>query len=430
MSDSGPLLGCIADDFTGATDIASTLVSQGMKTIQTIGVPNPDDPLIAEADAIVVALKSRTIAAHEAVEQSLKALKSLQGLGCRQFVFKYCSTFDSTARGNIGPVAEALAAALGQAVTIAAPSFPATGRTVYSGHLFVGHALLNESGMQNHPLTPMTDANLVCVLQAQSKGKVGLLDLADVRAGEARIRGRFAEAATAGINLLIVDAISDADLRTIGRACRDQLLVTGASGVALGLPDNFRTTVTLAGSDAASLPDVDGKSVVLAGSGSLMTNRQVATWIDASRPAYRIDPMRLAANDAVIDDTIAFFEAHPEEPVLIYATSSAEDLKIVQAALGAHVAGELVERALGDIAGRLYARGVRRFVVAGGETSGAVVQALGVKGLHIGAPIAPGVPATVATGQAPLALALKSGNFGDAEFFDKALIALAGGGHG
>lgn len=164
------MLGVIADDFTGATDIASMLVNHGMRTIQTIGIPDQNDPLIAQADAVVVALKSRTIPAAQAIGQSLAALKALQDLGCQQFFFKYCSTFDSTAEGNIGPVAEALAAALGQAVTIAAPSLPVNGRTVYNGHLFVGHALLSDSGMQNHPLTPMTDANLVRWLQAQSRG--------------------------------------------------------------------------------------------------------------------------------------------------------------------------------------------------------------------------------------------------------------------
>jgi len=427
MSTKGPFLGVIADDFTGATDIASTLVSQGMKTIQTIGIPDPNDPLIAEADAIVVALKSRTIAAAQAVEQSLTALKALQALGCRQFVFKYCSTFDSTADGNIGPVAEALAATLGQAVTIAAPSFPVNGRTVYNGHLFVGRALLNESGMQNHPLTPMTDANLVRVLQSQSKGTVGLVDLADVRGGDECIRARIAAAQADGISLLIVDAVSEADLRAIGLACRDQVLVTGGSGVALGLPDNFRKIATLAGSDAAELPRVEGKSVVLAGSGSLMTNRQVATWNDASRPAYRIDVMKLAAGEAIVDEAVAFFEAHLDQPVLIYATSPAEELKVVQAALGAQKAGEMVEHALGQIACSLHERGVTHFVVAGGETSGSVVQALDVKGLHIGRSIAPGVPATVSTGAKPVALALKSGNFGDADFFAKAVKALDGG---
>jgi len=418
------MLGVIADDFTGATDIASMLVDHGMRTIQTIGIPDPNDPLIAQADAVVVALKSRTIPAAQAIGQSLAALKALQDLGCQQFFFKYCSTFDSTAEGNIGPVAEALAAALGQAVTIAAPSLPVNGRTVYNGHLFVGHALLSDSGMQNHPLTPMTDANLVRWLQAQSGGRVGLVDLAAVRAGDQTIRACFDKAKADDTSLLIIDAISDADLLAIGHACRDHVLVTGGSGVAMGLPDNFRTLSVLAGAGAAALPTIKGKSVVLAGSGSLMTNKQVATWNAASRPSYRINVLDLASGRPVIDEAINFFDAHAEQAVLIYATCPAEELKRIQATLGVHKAGEMVEHALGDIARRLLERGVTHFVVAGGETSGAVVQALDVKGLLIGRAIAPGVPATVSLGAKPIALALKSGNFGDADFFTKALNAF------
>lgn len=427
MTTAGALIGCIADDFTGATDIASTLVRAGMKTVQTIGIPEADDPMIADAEAIVVALKSRTIAAEDAVAQSLAALDFLRSAGCQQIVFKYCSTFDSTEKGNIGPVAEALAKALGQEVTIAAPSFPANGRTVYNGHLFVGHALLNESGMQNHPLTPMKDANLVRVLQAQSTGTVGLIDLSTVLKGAEQIRAEIGKAKAEGATLLVVDAISEADLTVIGQACRDHVLITGGSGIALGLPDNFRASTELSGADAAVLPAVAGKDVVLAGSGSLRTNLQVARWIEAGRPAYRIDVMKLAAGEPVVEEAVAFFDAHADQTVLIYATSPADELRQVQAAIGAQKAGEMVEHALGRIAQSLKNRGVRRFVVAGGETSGAVVQALDVKGLRIGAPIAPGVPATVSTGSVPLALALKSGNFGEADFFEKALLALSGG---
>ncbi|CAI9121532.1 3-oxo-tetronate kinase [Brytella acorum] len=427
MSRPGVLIGCIADDFTGATDIAGTLVRAGMKTVQTIGIPDAHDPMIANAEAIVVALKSRTIAARDAVTQSLAALDFLRSVGCRQIVFKYCSTFDSTEKGNIGPVTEALAKALGQKVTIAAPSFPANGRTVYNGHLFVGHVLLNESGMQNHPLTPMKDANLVRVLQAQSKGAVGLIDLSTVLKGAEHIRAGIEKATAEGVSLLVVDAISEADLRIIGQACRDHILITGGSGIALNLPDNFRASNVLSGVDAAVLPTIAGKDVVLAGSGSLRTNLQVARWMEAARPAYRIDVMKLAAGEPVVEEAVAFFDAHADQTVLIYATSPADELRHVQAAIGAQKAGEMVEHALGRIAQSLRNRGVRRFVVAGGETSGAVVQALDVKGLRIGAPIAPGVPATVSTDDAPLALALKSGNFGEVDFFEKALLALSGG---
>ncbi len=428
MTLNRPLLGCIADDFTGATDLANTLVRNGMRTVQTIGVPASASgaDVDTDADAIVVALKSRTIPARDAVAQSLAALRWLREQGCRQFVFKYCSTFDSTDAGNIGPVSDALLDALGSDFTIACPAFPENGRTIFRGHLFVADALLNQSGMEHHPLTPMTDANLVRVLQRQSASKVGLLRYDTVAQGTGAIGARIDALRGEGVRLAVADAISDADLLALGEACAALPLITGGSGIALGLPENFRRAGLLpARSDAAQVPPVDGHGVVLAGSASRATNAQVAHWIAQQRPALRIDPLRLARGDAVVDEALAFARDH-DAAVLIYATAQPDQVKAVQAELGVARAGELVEHALAGIAAGLKARGTRRFVVAGGETSGAVVQALGVQALRIGKQIAPGVPATVTLDARPLALALKSGNFGGENFFDEALRALGG----
>jgi uncharacterized protein YgbK (DUF1537 family) len=418
------LLGCIADDFTGATDLANMLVRGGMRTVQTIGVPDTDARI--EADALVVALKSRTIPAKQAVHQSLEALEWLRAQGCRQFFFKYCSTFDSTRKGNIGPVAEALLDALKDDFTIACPAFPENGRTIFRGNLFVGEVLLNESGMENHPLTPMTDPNLVRVLQRQTKSKVGLIRYDTIAQGAEAIRARIDELKEDGVRLAIADALSDADLYALGKACRDRLLVTGGSGIALGLPQNFHSADLLVyAGDAADLQKIDGKAVVLAGSASKATNSQVAEW-RASKPSFRVDPIALSRGEPVVKDAVDYARNH-DEAVLIYATSSPNEVKIVQKELGAETAGRLVEDALASIARMLRDAGVRKFVVAGGETSGAVVQALGIRSLRIGPQIDPGVPATqsVATnGDVPLALALKSGNFGTTDFFEKALKAL------
>jgi uncharacterized protein YgbK (DUF1537 family) len=420
-----PLLGCIADDFTGATDLANMLVRGGMRTVQSIGIPAADVAGQLDADAVVIALKSRTVPAADAVKESLEALRWLRERGCEQIFFKYCSTFDSTPAGNIGQVSEALLEALDSDFTLACPAFPENGRTVFRGHLFVQDQLLSESGMQHHPLTPMTDANLVRVLQAQTRGKVGLLRHDSVSGGVESIRARIARLRADGVRMAVADAVSDADLHALGEACADLALLTGGSGLALGLPANFRRAGKLRDLDAAQVPAVEGGEVVLAGSASQATNAQVATWLQAGRPAFRVDPLALAAGQPVIEEALAFVADHAQT-VLIYATSTPDEVKAVQRELGAERAGHLVEQALGRIASRLRETGVRRFVVAGGETSGAVVQALNIQLLQIGAQIDPGVPACVSTPGEPLALALKSGNFGGADFFDKALKQLAG----
>ena len=426
LSNARPLLGCIADDFTGATDLANMLVRSGMRTVQSIGIPGADDAEGLAADAIVIALKSRTLPVAEAIDESLAALTWLRERGCQQIFFKYCSTFDSTAAGNIGQVSEALLKALGSDFTLACPAFPENGRTIFRGHLFVQDQLLNESGMQHHPLTPMTDANLVRVLQAQTSLQVGLLRYDSVAQGVDAVRAKIAGLRAQGVGMAIADALSDADLYTLGAACADLPLLTGGSGLALGLPDNFRRAGQLRDFDVSTLPQVPGGEVVLAGSASIATNGQVAAWLEAGRPALRIDPVALAAGEPVVARALAFAR-DAADTVLIYATNSAEEVKAVQQQLGAGRAGALVENALGEIARGLREQGVRRFVIAGGETSGAVVKALEVTLLQIGAQIDPGVPATLSSGAEPLAHALKSGNFGGRDFFAKALAQLAGG---
>jgi 3-dehydrotetronate 4-kinase len=420
------ILGVIADDFTGATDVASMLVRAGMRTVQVIGVPDAAGASAASlhADAVVVALKSRTTPAAEAVAESLAALRWLQAGGARQFYFKYCSTFDSTAEGNIGPVAEALLAALDSDFTIACPAFPENGRSVYMGHLFVGEQLLSDSGMRHHPLTPMTDANLVRVLQAQCQGRVGLARHDVVARGAEALKARLDELRASGHRFAVADAIDNQSLRTLAEACADLPLITAGSGVALGLPAVYEARGWLRpDAEAATLPTVGGRAAVLSGSCSSATNAQVQHWLAQGHPAFRVDARALAEGQDLAQARAMQWASQPEQasvPVLVYATAQPDEVRAVQDALGVQRAGALVEHCLAAVAQGLHAQGVRRLVVAGGETSGAVVQALGVQRLRIGAPIDPGVPWTQAEGQ-PLLLALKSGNFGSVDFFSKAL---------
>ena len=420
----GLKLGCIADDFTGATDLANNLVRSGMRVVQTIGVP--DAPLAADVDAVVVALKSRTIPAAEAIAQSLQALQWLQAQGAQQIYFKYCSTFDSTPEGNIGPVTEALMNALDTDFTIATPAFPDNSRTVFKGYLFAGNVLLNESGMQNHPLTPMQDANLVRVMQAQTKRPVGLIDYKTVAQGEAAIRVRIVELRSQGVGVAVVDATSNADLLLLGPALKDMPLVTAGSGVAIGLPGNFGLKPSV---QASQLPAACGLQAVVSGSCSLATNAQVAHFKSTGRPAMAIAPASLlnGQSDAVVQQVLAW--AAPllkGGPVLVYSTAAPDAVKAVQAKLGVAEAGALVEHALGSVARGLVDLGVQQLVVAGGETAGACVQALGIAQLQIGPQIDPGVPwchAPSATGG--VHITLKSGNFGTDDFFSKAFTVLA-----
>ncbi|MDP6692503.1 MAG: four-carbon acid sugar kinase family protein [Alphaproteobacteria bacterium] len=415
------LLGCIADDFTGATDLANRLVRQGMRTVQFFGPPAAH-MAVPEAEAVVIALKSRTNPVDEAIAQSLDALAWLRDAGAEQFFFKYCSTFDSTPEGNIGPVAEALLEALDQDFTIACPAFPENGRTICYGYLFVGAQLLSESGMQNHPLTPMTDSSLVRVLAAQCRHPVGLVDHRTVAGGADQIAAAFAGLRAEGKHHAIVDALSDDDLLRIGTACANLKLITGGSGVALGLPENFRRAGRLSGDTVADqLPPVPGPGAVLSGSCSEATLAQVAA-MQRNRPSFQIDPLKLAAGEDQAGEALAWATAQlADGPPLIYASATPVQVRAAQDQLGRTEAGELVEAAMAKIATGLVEAGVRRLVVAGGETSGAVVQALGVEGIRIGPQIDPGVPWTTTLGQPELALALKSGNFGVEDFFLKAL---------
>jgi uncharacterized protein YgbK (DUF1537 family) len=426
-SNTRPLvLGCIADDFTGGTDLANNLARGGMRVIQTIGVPPDDDD--TDADAIVIALKSRTLPAHEAVEQSLEALRWLQGRGAQQIYFKYCSTFDSTPQGNIGPVTDALMDALGVSFTIACPAFPESGRSVYKGHLFVEDLLLNESGMRHHPLTPMTDANLMRVLQPQTRRKVGHVDIAVVSRGPQAISERFRTLAAEGVGIAIVDAIANADLDALAWTVRGMPLVTAASGLASSLPANFGMSGLGMPENTSPLPPVAGSCAIVSGSCSLATNAQVRHFEAAGRPSLSIDPLRIAAGHDVVAETLRWAEAHlATGSVLIYSTAEAKVLQTVAGMLGSGSAGTIIENALATIAQGLASLGVRRLILAGGETAGACVQALQVRQLRIGRQIDPGVPwchATRGRGDG-LHLALKSGNFGAPDFFSRAFEIAA-----
>jgi uncharacterized protein YgbK (DUF1537 family) len=417
------LLGAIADDFTGATDLANTLVGQGMRAVQVIGVPEESVDL-GDAEAVVVALKSRTAPVAEAVASSLAALAWLREQGAEQFFFKYCSTFDSTAEGNIGPVADALLDALVGDFALVCPAFPANNRSVYMGHLFVGGLLLEESPMKDHPLTPMHDSQLVRLMGAQSAKEVGLIGYPVVEAGVEATRAAIESLREQGTSYGIADALTDADLLTLGDAAADHRLVTGGSGIALGLPANFRRRGLLGEPVKPMLPAAAGPALVIAGSCSQATRRQVDHVRDLW-PCLKLDVDRLAAGEAVVDEAVAWARTEGEaRPLLVYASSDPDEVARIQAEHGRERAGTLVEGALGEIAKRLVGAGWRRLIIAGGETSGAVVSALGIKGLRIGPEIDPGVPWTETLETPNLALALKSGNFGAEDFFSRALEML------
>ena len=412
------LLGCIADDFTGATDLANTLVKGGMTAVQVIGVPTGPLP---EADAVIIALKSRTAPVGEAVAQSLAACDALLAAGAKQIFWKYCSTFDSTDQGNVGPVADALLKRLGSGFALACPAFPTNGRTIYLGHLFVGNALLNESGMENHPLTPMTDANLVRVLGRQTGGAVGLVSFTTVEQGAAATRQAMMRLAEQGRRYAIMDAVTDQHLLAIGEAAAQHALITGGSGVAMGLPENFRRAGLLpARGNAASLPPMQGMAAVVAGSCSRATLGQIGLARD-HLPVLELDALATPDAAALTAQALDWVEGKlsADRPVVIAASAPPEKVAALQAKLGRDAAGALIEAAMAAIAEGLVARGVGRLVVAGGETSGAVVQRLGVTALRIGPEIDPGVPWTFAEPRG-LHLALKSGNFGARDFFLKA----------
>ena len=416
------ILGVIADDFTGATDIAGVLVKGGMRTLQTIGVPTagaiPDD-----VDAVVVALKTRSIPADDAVAQSLRALEALRAAGCVRFFFKYCSTFDSTDKGNIGPVGDALLDALKARQAIYCPAFPENGRTIFFGHLFVGDLLLSDTHMRHHPLTPMTDASLVRVLARQTKHKVGLVPLRQVQAGSASLRAALDRLAADGVRHAIVDAVADTDLGIIGEAVGDDPLVTGGSGVAIGLPAAYRRRGLLAHkSGVDALPKVGGASAVLAGSCSAATLGQIAHFKGAH---LALDTDAICRGEPVAEKALAWAKGKLDSgALLLSASDKPEAVKALQAKYGVERSSQAIEKTMAALARGLVDAGVGRLVVAGGETSGAVVSALKVTALRIGPEIDPGVPWTASVGKKPLLLALKSGNFGAPDFFTKAFSRL------
>jgi len=418
-------LGAIADDFTGATDLAAMLAREGMRVTVCVGVPREGLEL-PPADAVVIALKSRTAPVREAVRDSLATLSWLQSRGCRQFFFKYCSTFDSTDFGNIGPVADALLDALGADFTVVCPAFPENQRTVYKGYLFVGEVLLSESSMRDHPLTPMRDANLVRVLGRQTPHKVGLAGYESVAMESLALWERLEALRLEGCRYAVVDALSDLHLRTLGEACRGLPLITGGSGAAMGLPRNFRLEGQLRrGEGPAPMPKLGGGAAVLAGSCSAATLAQIAA-MEKTRPSYPLDIPSLSQNPtSVLDGLLRWAEEHKSSgPVLVYSSASPEEVRGYQETYGPGIAHR-IEETLATLAQKLAASGFDKLVVAGGETSGAVVRALGVQALSIGPEIAPGVPWTQALPQGNMALALKSGNFGGPEFFLKAFEVLA-----
>lgn len=440
------VLGAIADDFTGATDLANNLVRAGMRTLQVIGVPG-ETVALDEVDAVVVALKSRTCPADEAIHDSLAALDWLNAQGARQIFFKYCSTFDSTDAGNIGPVADALLERLRATQqerlratqqpqlngeqTVMVPAFPINGRTVYQGHLFVGDRLLNDSGMQHHPLNPMQDADLVRVLARQTPYGVGLLPRQTLAEGVAAASARLADLCQAEKRHVICDTLDEQDLAVIAAAVVEMPLVTGGSGLGQALPVEYRKKGWLAPiENAGRLAPASGAALVLSGSCSRATLGQVEDFL-GHHDGIALDPLALAESDTPIEDALAFARARlfgdSDAPVLIYASAAPQAVDAAQAKLGAARAGELVERALATLARTLVAEGVGRLLVAGGETSGAVVTALGVGELRIGEQIDPGVPWTqtqIEGREAPLSLALKSGNFGGVDFFTRAFTVL------
>jgi uncharacterized protein YgbK (DUF1537 family) len=417
-------LGCIADDYTGASDLANTLTRCGLRTVQTIGVP-PDDLALPEVDAVVVSLKSRSIESSLAVSRSRAADKWLRGRGARHVLFKVCSTFDSTDAGNIGPVMDALRADSGDAIVLVTPAFPETGRTVYQGNLFVGSVPLNESPLKDHPLNPMHDSNLVRVLARQSRTQIGLVDLAAIARGPDAVRARLADLAGKGIGAVIADAVFERDLETIGKVALDHHMSVGASGLGLGLAHALvaSSSVKSHATNAISDAPVGGPAACLAGSCSQATLQQIAK-AEQAMPVLHLDPDRVVAGSDEARRALAWARERLQEgPILIASSLTPEEVAALQARHGRDAAGHAIEQAMADIAEGLVRSGVRRLVVAGGETSGAVVDRLQIPGFLVGAEIAAGVPVLRAVGVSggDMLLALKSGNFGGPEFFSDAL---------
>ncbi|KWV57835.1 serine kinase [Bradyrhizobium macuxiense] len=420
-------LGCIADDYTGASDLANTLTRAGLRTVQTIGVPAAD-LVLPEVDAVVVSLKSRSIEAGLAVTRSRAAEQWLRGRGAEHILFKICSTFDSTDAGNIGPVMDALRADSGDTIVLVTPAFPETGRTVYQGNLFVGAVPLNESPLKDHPLNPMHDSNLVRVLARQSKTKVGLVDLATLGRGVDAVRAKLADLAAKGIGAAVVDAVFDRDLEIIGQVALDHRVSVGASGIGLGLARALVAAGKVKPDAVNAMQDmaVGGPPACLAGSCSQATLQQIAS-AEKVMPVLHLDPERVVAGKDEAQRALAWAKDRiGDGPILIASSATPDEVAALQSRHGRDAAGHAIEQAMADIADGLVQSGVRRLVVAGGETSGAVVDRLRIPGFLVGAEIAAGVPVLRAVGisSGDMLLALKSGNFGGPEFFSDALALM------
>jgi len=412
------LLGVIADDFTGATDIAGFLVENGMRTVQLNGVPTNDTQV--DANAVVISLKSRSCPTEQAVSQSLAALRWLKAQGCQQFYVKYCSTFDSTEQGNIGPVTDALLDELNETFTIVCPALPINGRTVFNGHLFVLGEPLNESGMRHHPLTPMTDSSVVRLMKRQSQGECGLVNYQTIEQGAEAVIERFAQLQNEGKRYAVVDAINSAHLITLGQAVKSLKLITGGSGLAAGIAQNWADKLTEQNeSKSAGFPE-RAHSVVLSGSCSVMTNQQVAHY-QTLAPHFAVDVDACLHDEHYVQKVFNWVtkQLDGDYAPMVYATADPDKLKAIQAQYGAAASSEAVEQFFSQLAHQLQEFGVKNFIIAGGETSGTVTQSLGVTGFHIGPQITPGVP-WVKSIDGSLSLALKSGNFGNERFFEKA----------
>jgi uncharacterized protein YgbK (DUF1537 family) len=412
------LLGCIGDDFTGSSDLANSLTRQGMHAVQYTGVP--DESAAAHVEAGIVALKTRSIRAADAVAQSLAALEWLRAQGCQQYFFKYCSTFDSTPEGNIGPVVDALADALSADCIIVCPAFPETGRTVYQGHLFVNDVLLSESGMQNHPLTPMTDPDIRRWLAAQTQYDVGHVAINKVLAGAKVIAAALHDERRRGRRHVVVDAIRNDDLMAIGEAAVGLTLVTGGSGISLGLPANFKKSGLISG-ELSCWKGEAGKCVALAGSCSRATREQIELHRH-SHPVLEIVVEDVAGGRMTPDRAAAWLLDQPGIP-LAYSSADPDAVAVVHKKLGREASAGLIEDFFSRVAQNVVDAGVRRLLVAGGETSGAVVEGLGLAALEVGPEIYPGVPAMRAGPH--LVVALKSGNFGAPDYFAKAADVLS-----
>ena len=413
-------LGIIADDFTGATDIANTLAKERINTVQIIGVPDTNTT-IDNAKAVVVALKSRSIPPNEAVQQSLDTLNWFKLHEVKQIIFKYCSTFDSTKHGNIGPVADVLIDALNSQIAIICPAFPENNRTIYMGHLFVGTELLSESPLKDHPLNPMRDSNLIRLMESQSKYKAGLIQLNEVRNGPQSIKRSINKLSKEGFRYAVADSITNDDLIALGSAVSNHPLVTGSSGIGFGISRDLQPKISKTNVKSVKVSNISGKSIILAGSCSKTTRSQLARVIDLW-PSIKLDVAKIVKNKKTKFELIEWARNQPtDQPVVIFSSSSKKEILELQRDFEIRNVGKLIEKIFADIAESLVKSGFRKLIVAGGETSGAVVSALNIKKLRIGQEISPGIPWTETYSDPKLALALKSGNFGDQDFFIKAI---------